>query len=533
MYRSPEEVRHVPNRVVYLALVGIVSIGIFVFLDLLSIRSFSGNSDGATVILEGQSIAHGNIFLHGWILSQDSFWSIDAVFYSAAVFLLGVHGYFLHAVPAFIATLVVLVGARLATTNNNDGSHLVGLVFVLVALGVPGPSWAQFYLAGPYHVGTVLWSLLAFWLCSVRPNRWKYLLACVLLAAGILGDLQMLSLAVIPLAVAGGVAMVRTWSWRLGLCRVVVAGGSVLLAIAVRKLGEAIGTFTLAPARSAATFGQALQNVMPGVRYLSDLVGVGNGPFGPSPVPNGFEFARVVELACIAIALLAALAMLLGNLLTERSCDSNLAWQLDDLLLIGAIGSISTYAYLATFRTAPEARYLSAGLIFGAILTARMLARWWRHPLPIAARSSLGVLFAASAVAIVVSACYLATSRTPQQPASALISFLRAHHLRDGLGGYWTASITTVESNDMVKVRPVITGPQGTIVRYARQSAAAWYQGAHPNFLAYNADVAIDSITRKSANKTFGRPLHAWSIGAFKVLEYRHLPEPTGPGYSA
>src|SRR5579883_2275636 len=44
-----------------------------------SARGILSNSDGATVALEGQALAAGNLGLHGWSLSLDSFWTIDAV----------------------------------------------------------------------------------------------------------------------------------------------------------------------------------------------------------------------------------------------------------------------------------------------------------------------------------------------------------------------------------------------------------------------------------------------------------------------
>ena len=40
-------------------------------------NSAAVNSDGATVILQGRAVASGNVLLHGWILSLDSWWTLD------------------------------------------------------------------------------------------------------------------------------------------------------------------------------------------------------------------------------------------------------------------------------------------------------------------------------------------------------------------------------------------------------------------------------------------------------------------------
>src|SRR5271154_6056723 len=51
---------------------------LFVGLDDAARHAFAGNSDGATVVLEGVALRHGHLLLNGWNLSFDSFWGIDA-----------------------------------------------------------------------------------------------------------------------------------------------------------------------------------------------------------------------------------------------------------------------------------------------------------------------------------------------------------------------------------------------------------------------------------------------------------------------
>ena len=63
----------------------VVGAAVWALFYVASRHAVAGNSDGATVILEGQSMQSGNLGLAGWSLSWDSFWSIDAIFYAFAV----------------------------------------------------------------------------------------------------------------------------------------------------------------------------------------------------------------------------------------------------------------------------------------------------------------------------------------------------------------------------------------------------------------------------------------------------------------
>ena len=68
-----------------------------------------GNSDGASVALEGQAMGNGNVLLHGWSLSYDSFWT-STIFYALGSVIVDVRPSLFFAVPAIIATTVILVG---------------------------------------------------------------------------------------------------------------------------------------------------------------------------------------------------------------------------------------------------------------------------------------------------------------------------------------------------------------------------------------------------------------------------------------
>ncbi|HVA99965.1 MAG TPA: hypothetical protein VNE42_01710 [Acidimicrobiales bacterium] len=508
-----------------------IAIVVFVIFISTSFHSVGGNSDGATVVLEGQSLAHGHLLLHGWILSQDSFWTVDALFYGLFVLIFGIHGWLIHLVPACIATMIVLLAWHLGTTRNGGSSKNIALVIVTLGLVFPVTAWAQFFLAGPYHLGTTLYCLAAFALVIRVQRPIRYLCASLLLCAGILGDLQTLSLGVLPIAVAGIVAMLRTWNVRAGIGRILVALSAGILAFGIRKIAAALGAFTFAPPRTPNNLSLSLSNVIPGLHYAANMLGAGTGPFGTSPIPTALNFAHFAEVLLVALSALFALFQMFRGLVIQPPQDDDRHWELDDLLVIGVLGSLSTYAYLATTGSDAEARYLSAGLIFAVILCARLFSRPYR--LTSTLRRPLVGIGALLSLAIVAGGGYTIAETSPPQQIIALIALLKSHHLSDGLGGYWSASISTVLSDNAIRVRPVITGPTGSIERYARQSLDVWYESPSTNFLVYNANVNVDAITRASARHTFGPAKDVYAVGPYRVLVYGHPIHVGLNGYAA
>jgi hypothetical protein len=110
----------------------------------------------------------------------------------------------------------------------------------------------------------------------------------------------------------------------------------------------------------------------------------------------------------------------------------------------------------------------------------------------------------------------------PGQPAANLASFLEAHDLTNGVGSYWSASITTVESRGDVTVRPVVAGAGSQIRRYTRESTPAWYAGQHFQFFVYDLAIPWGSDNAATATATWGPPAHVYDVGTFRVLVWHN-----------
>lgn len=491
-----------------------------------SLHAVPGNSDGATVVLEGQAMSGGNALLHHWTLSLDSFWSVDALFYTVAVALGGVRPVLLSLVPAVIAALVVLVGCGLARQGRRGAPAAAAVLTVAAVLALPGYALSYFFLQGPLHVGTTLWCLLAFVGLARGRLGWGWALAVAFLAAGVLGDFQIAVLGMAPALGAGVVAMVRARHWRAGATTVAAPLVAAVLAVGVRGLTELFGTYTVGRANPTAGGGRLVHNVRLVVTWSAHLFGVGGGALGSGGVPEALQLVHLVGavvvvggVALAAVALVRGMAR--GPAGVPPSEPARQGVRIEDLLVLAFGVDLVLFVVLTYSDDENFSRYLTAAVIFGSVLAGRAVARLVERLGPGRPRR----LLAAAGVAVI--AAYGAgvgievTGAQAGRPAQALAAFLEAHHLDQGVGDYWSASIVSVQSGGAVTVRPVIADGAAHLHRYARQSADQWY-GKPFQFLVYDTAQPWGGVDAISARASFGPVRTTYDVGIYRVLVWGH-----------
>ncbi|MHB8244571.1 MAG: hypothetical protein ACYDGN_04310 [Acidimicrobiales bacterium] len=503
-------------------------------LYLVSLHASPPGSDGASVALEGASLAHGNVFLHSWDLSLDSFWTVDVLFYSLGYLVLGMRPILMDLVPALIAACVVVVGALAAREGRRGVGALVGAGTVVTILALPTHALALYYLKGPYHVGTALFALAAF--VCLRRARFglAWAAAVAFLAAGMLGDLMEVAYGVVPVLLAGLVSMARERRLRRGAVVSAAALASVVLALAVHLLSVSVSGFTIAPANPRATAHQMYLNIRGAFALSARLIGPLSSLYGTGGVPSFFQDVRAAAAATLALGFLAGLVSLLVGLAkgsrSEAAPGVPPLWRLDDMLLIATVGPAVTFVVLALSLSTAWGRYLTASFIFSAVLAGRFAGRlydWLRARLARAALVSAGLAVAACMAAGVG---FTLRDKVPSQPATVLGSWLVAHHFKVGLADYWSSNITTVETSAMVLVRPV-HADHGAIAEVMRNAERSWYKGVHFQFFAYNTHRPFARAYSTSAIATWGPPAHEYHVGDFEVLTWptaitTHRPHP-------
>jgi len=491
-----------------------------VMLDAISARIYAGGSDRATAILEGQAMGGGNVLLHGWVLTHDSFWTIDAFFYALAVRIGGVRPGLLNLEPAIAVAAAVVTGALVASRGHRGSAAVAGAGTAALLLAFPTYAMASFLLGGPDHVSTAVLALVAF--AGLRRGRfdWRWAVAVAAMAFGMLGDLLMVAYGIVPVMGAGVVSMFRRRDWRAGVAAVTASGAAVVASELLSRLAQAMGAFKSVDGVAVASFGQMVVNLQHMVGYGAGLVGF-TYRFDAGRVPVVLQEAHVLgALLIVACSLFAGVKLVDGMVRGHRGETATRLevgqWWLDDVLVLAMAGSAGTFVVLAV-NGVPGARYLVVTVVFASVLSGRVVAEAWQHVRP------GGISRVVCAVGAAASLCFVAgLGCTLAQPVAAqrvlpLISWLEVHHLRSGLGGYWASSITTVESRGVVTVRPVWEDPDGKLGRYMKLSSPTWYAGEHFQFLVYETPV-YQGVDGASAIRTWGRPTATYTVSDYHVL---------------
>ena len=128
------------------------------------------SSDGAANALQAWDMLHGHLLLHGWLLSDVSFYTTELPQYMLIAVVHGLGAGVVNLAAAMTYTLLVLLTALLA---KGDAGGREGLTRCLLAAGIvlaPQLSATSTLLQGSDHAGTAV-ALLVVWLLIDRAAR--------------------------------------------------------------------------------------------------------------------------------------------------------------------------------------------------------------------------------------------------------------------------------------------------------------------------------------------------------------------------
>ncbi len=89
-------------------------------------RTYPENSDEANILLMSWDMLHGNVLLHGWYLSDVSFYPTELPQYALLEGLIGLHADTAHVAAAMTYTLAVLFAVLLARGPGDSRSRTAG-----------------------------------------------------------------------------------------------------------------------------------------------------------------------------------------------------------------------------------------------------------------------------------------------------------------------------------------------------------------------------------------------------------------------
>jgi hypothetical protein len=496
-------------------------------------RTYTENSDSANILLMSWDMLHGNLLLHGWYLSDVSFYPTELPQYAVLEAVLGLHADTAHVAAAMTYTLVLLFAVLLARGRTSGHAAWPPMALTAGLMIAPQLGVGVFVLLlSVGHVGTAI-PLMLTWLvidrAMARPHWFIPVIVGLLLTWVLVADPLVLVVGIVPLATVCAVRVIRAVlaaaprdrgaALQARWYEVSLAAAAILaygLADLVNRLRSANGGFVLH------SLGYQLAPVHTWPKHAW-VTGEGLlALFGAKPQGPAAELAfALLHLAGVALV---AWAMC-------RVARRFLSWPdlISQVLLVAVVLNVLVYVP-STLADATDlnAREFAVVLPFAAVLAGRVLAA----PLAVGVRDGPPVivgwlrgarwrsgLASALAVGYLASLGYAAAQPSVPPANVELAAFLADHHLTNGIAGYWQSSIVTVDSNGAVAVRAVWAD---TLRPYPWEAKASWYDphSNHATFLVTDRQPGYFNYFQPSAAALarYGPPARTYQVGPYTVL---------------
>lgn len=513
---------------------GLVIVGLALFLGYLrQARTYPVGADPAAQALQAWQLWHGNPLLRGWWLGDVNFYTVELPMNAVIEMVNGLKADDVHTGAALVYAAVVLLTAMLARGTARGGE---GITRALLGAGIMlAPSLVygtRVLMQGPDHMGTMIPIVAMLLVLDRAPERWW-----VPVAVGLLLTQAQVSdpLATYAAAIAVGLACVvracpplarrqfRPAARWYDAALVVAAVVSIGLAHLILARIHAAGGFYFPPPKNGVGFAPLAQLpvharltgysvlILFGANFVGQPLGVGT-------------IAALLHLAGVALGGWALGIGLRGFLTRIDRVTQALVAGTVIILGAGMFGRYMTAEVVGAHEIIPV-------LPFCAALAGRLLGgRLWKARLePVLA---LGL------------ACYLGgLAYNDIQPAAApahqdLAGWLTAHHLKDGLAGYWEANITTLDSDGQVRVASLA---EGGVAPDAYESDSAWYDPAvsTASFIVSVSSPPSDArlISATALGARFGLPSRTYHFREYTIRVYGYnlltrLSAPTTVGSS-
>jgi len=492
-------------------------------------RTYAENSDSANILLMSWDMLHGNLLLHGWYLSDVSFYPTELPQYAMLEGLLGLRADTAHVAAAMTYTLAVLFAVLLARGRASGRAAWPPMALTAGLMVAPQLGVGVFVLLMSVgHIGTAV-PLMLTWLVvdwgASRPRWVVPVVVGVLLTWVLVADPLVLVVGIVPLAAVCAVRLLRAVfaadpgergaALQERWYEVSLAAAAILaygLAALVNRVLKASGGFILHP------LGYQLAPVHTWPKHAW-VTGEGLlALFGAKPQGSAAEMTfALLHLAGVALV---AWAM-------WRVARRFFSWPdlISQVLLVAMVLNVLVYVP-STLANATDlnAREFAVVLPFGAVLAGRTLATGWRGREAgvlswlRGARWRAG-LASALTVGYLASLGYAAAQPSVPPANEQLAAFLAAHHLTDGVGGYWQSSIVTIASDGAVTVRAVWSD---TLRPYPWESKAFWYdpRSNRATFLVTDSQPGFFNYFQPSpaALARYGPPARTYHVGPYKVF---------------
>jgi hypothetical protein len=467
-------------------------------------------SDGSNTILEGSDFAHGNVLLHGWILSDVSFYALEVPVAALSVLMLGVSAAAVHLTAGLVFTLVIACTLWCERGSDARGTA-TRWVLVLAVLLVPLADSTALHtlIFGVDHLGSSVFILLSALIVDRLRGRWyaPWLLMPVLT----LGEVSDGFVTYVGVPAVVGVCFWRiladrrlSWDhWDL-LRLAAAAVVSVPLARHMREAMRHLGAYAMTAPDTVMSprseWPEHLRSAWYGLRVLLGFARPGAGIEGACTFALGWVLLGLIVLGAIR------------TLWHWRT--SHTAQRISVLLVPGALAA---YTLSEQSAKAGNAFDLAGAVPFCALLAANAFPDRWGVGRRGLRKAAVGAIGAVTAFAVL----FAAAQPSAGASSAGLAARLRELQLSYGIGDYQLASSTTVQSGQQVTVRAVVGDGTGFEV-YAWETRTPWYSAAKHDARFFVAGTSGSGTTPAEVVRAFGRPEAEYPVGHYVVLVYSY-----------
>ena len=467
-------------------------------------------ADGANPALQAWDMLHGQGLLHGWIIADANYYTLELPLYALSEAAFGLHDLAGHVGSALTYLIVAACAVAVACTSSRGAAVAArsGVVIAILASSLVMRQGVAVLVEEPDHIGTAAFLLGAFLLIDRAPGRrFTAPLLGVILWIGQVGDATVRYLAVPAILLVIGYRILAARKIRATETAIAVAAAaSVPLSMLTRAVMQHFGAYaTVQPPSSISPPGQWPRHLVVALHSILTLFGVQ----APARATALSTAAAIFGLACL-------MAAALGFAKVVRQWGSA-SWS-EELLCVTIVINLVIYV-VSALPNLHNSREIAAVLPCGAVLAARALV-----PGRIASAPRARAVAAIATLAAVLPLAAAAVRPPAVPPSVPLAAWLKAHGLRYGIAGYWDASPVTLESAGQVQVRAV-TRKAHAYHAYDWETKTGWYDPSqhHATFVIADPRHAwpTENYTAAEFEHYFGHPVTIHRVAGRKILIYR------------